>query len=101
PPLGRRMPVRWSTTPRRLDVALPALGTSAQAMDRFGTRRPLSVDADGHIRVTLAPATANTVLGFPDAYFIGGEPLIVLEPLPDAYRPLEPTWTNLPGPGEP
>jgi hypothetical protein len=101
PSLSRRMTIVWNMTPRPVDTALSALGSSAQAMDRFGTRRPLNVDADGLIRVTLPPATANTIPGFPNAYFIGGEPLLVLEPLTDKYTPLEPTYANLPLPGQP
>jgi hypothetical protein len=100
PSLGRRMTVVWNMTPQTVATDLAALGTTAQAMDRFGTRRPLTVE-DGHIRVTLAPATANTIPGFPNAYFIGGEPILVLEPLPDRYAPLEPTYANLPLPGQP
>ena len=70
-------------------------------MGRFGGLRPLDVDADDHIRVTLAPATANTIPSFPTASFIGGEPLLVLEPLTDSCAPLEPTDARLPPPAQP
>jgi hypothetical protein len=82
-------------------AAIAALGASARLMDRTGAVRPLEVGDDGHIQVTLAPATANTIPGYPEAYFIGGEPAIVLEALPDDYSPFAPTYANLPDPGQP
>ena len=39
--------------------------------------------------------------GFPDAYFCGGAPALVLEPLPSDYQPFAPTYANLPSPGLP
>lgn len=101
PSLARRLTAVWNASPQPLSVPVAAIGASAQAMDRFGAVRPLEVDADSQIRLTLPPATANTIPGFPGAYFIGGEPLLVLEPLPDRYTPREPTWTNLPASGQP
>ena len=101
PTLNRRMTVLWNTTPQPRESVMTALGPTAQAMDRLGQRRPLEIDQAGHIRVTLAPATANTIPGFADAYFIGGEPVLVLEPLPVGYRPLPPTFGNLPPIGQP
>ena len=98
--LGRRMTVLWNCSPTPRAVRVAALGASASRMDRLGATSPLSVAADGHINVTLAPATASTVPGYPDAYFIGGEPTIVLEPLPDSYTPFAPTYGNLPAPGQ-
>jgi hypothetical protein len=80
---------------------IPALGTTADAMDKFGATRPLTVAEDGHIHITLARATANTIPGYPDSYFIGGEPVLVLEPLTDGYEPIAPTVANLPLPGQP
>jgi hypothetical protein len=101
PALGRRMTVVWNARPVARDASILALGSSVQRMDRFGNVQPLEVDDDGHIHVTLAPATANTVPGFSDAYFIGGEPVLVLEPLPTSYEPFAPTFSNLPAPGQP
>jgi hypothetical protein len=101
PMLGRRMTVIWNATPQVRDALIPALGPTAQVMDRFGQIQPAEVNDDSHIHVTLAGATANTVPGFPDAYFIGGEPVLVLEPLPGDYTPLAPTYSNLPPPGQP
>ncbi len=97
---GRRITALWTTSPVERVARVPALGGAAQAMDKFGVRRPLSVD-DGYIYVTLAPATANTIPGYPETYFIGGEPLLVLEPLPDSYEPFRPTFANLPPAGQP
>lgn len=101
PDAGRRMTVIWNMSPEPSQTTISALGPTAQLMDRFGAITPTEVDQGGHISVTLAPATANTIPGFPDVYFIGGEPLLVLEPLPSGYEPLVPTWTSLPWPGQP
>jgi hypothetical protein len=100
PALDRRVTVLWNMTPGPRQLSLTALGPSAQVMDRFGTARAVDIDADGHIQVTLGPATANTITGYPDEYYIGGEPLLVLEPLPTDYAPLAPTYANLPDPGQ-
>jgi hypothetical protein len=101
PSLARRLSVVWNASPDPQTTALLALGTTAQRMDRFGAVSPLAIDDDGQIRLSLPPATANTIPGYPSAYFIGGEPTIVVEPLPDDYAPLEPTYANLPEPGTP
>jgi hypothetical protein len=100
PSLQRRMTVIWSTTPQKRQTAIRALGATAQLMDRFGNIHPLEVAEDNHVHVTLQPASANTVPGFPDAYFIGGEAQMLLEPLPDDYTPFPPTYANLPEPGQ-
>jgi hypothetical protein len=101
PALGRRITAVWNTSPRQRIVRVPAIGGTAQAMDKFGQVRPLTVESDGHIHVTLARATANTIPGYPETYFIGGEPVLVVEPLPDSYTPFEPTYANLPLAGQP
>jgi hypothetical protein len=100
PALGRRMTAIWNTSAQEREALIPALGSSAEAMDKFGQIRPLSVAGDGHIHVTLPRATANTIPGFPDSFFIGGEPLLVLEPLVEGYEPFAPTLANLPPPGQ-
>ena len=87
PGASRRVTALWNTSPRERVVDIPALGSTAQA--------------DGHIYVTLAAATANTIPGYPETYFIGGEPVLVLEPLPDGYQPYMPTFANLPLAGQP
>jgi hypothetical protein len=101
PSAQRRMTVLWNCGPSPTTATVVALGSSAQLMDRFGTVQPLQVGEDGTIAVALAPATANTIPGYPDAYFIGGPPAVVLEPLPSDYAPLAPTYANLPTPGYP
>jgi hypothetical protein len=101
PSLNRRVTVMWNGGSQASEAIISALGSTAQVMDKFGTIQPLDVGEDGYIRVTLGPATANTIPGFPDAYFIGGEPLLVLEPLRTDYEPLAPTYANLPAPGQP
>ena len=94
------MTALWNTSPQPREALIPALGAAAEAMDKFGQTRPLSVAEDGYIHVTLAGATANTIPGYPNSYFIGGEPVLVLEPLSVGYEPFAPTLANLPLPGQ-
>jgi len=99
PGLNRRLTVVWNMTSQPLQLTLPAVASTAQLMTRFGATSPLTIAPDNTIQLTLAPSTANTIEGYPNAYFIGGEPQIVVEPLPNDDAPLEPTYENLPAPG--
>jgi hypothetical protein len=99
PAFGRRMTVLWNTGPTPRAYSLPALGETAQAMNKFGVVRPLEVDAEGQIRLTLPAATAHSIPGYPNAAFIGGDPVIVLEPLPATYQPLAATPESFPPDG--
>ncbi len=98
PALERRVMVLWNTSLYDRVIDLVALGDTAQALDKFGRTRGLGVAADGHISITLPRATANTIPGYPETYFIGGEPLLVVESLPNGYAPYAPTFANLPLP---
>jgi hypothetical protein len=91
PSRARRLTIVWNMDAESIDVELPALGSRAQAMDKLGRLWPLAIDEDGWLRVAARGATANTLPGFPDGYFIGGEPVIVVEPLPPSYQPYAPT----------
>ena len=95
------MTVVWNCSAQSRQTLIPAIGAKAQVMDRSGNVQPIDVAADGYIHVTLAPATANTIPGYPETYFIGGEPALVLESLPSDYAPYPPTYANLPDPGQP
>lgn len=57
----------------------PATLGSALLVDKYGRQTPL-VPSDGAYRLTLEPATANTVNGDPTTYLIGGNPVLVVEP---------------------
>jgi hypothetical protein len=65
-------------------------------MDKFGATRPLEVREGGLVDLVLEPATANTIPGYPDAYFVGGNPVFVVEPMPAEYQPYQVTTWNLP-----
>ena len=82
PSNARRVTVVWNMTPQPLSLTLSTLGPTAQLMDRFGATRPATLESDNRLRLTLAPATANTVQDFPNTYFIGGEPSSSLNPFP-------------------
>jgi hypothetical protein len=69
---------------------------SARFAHRQTRKRPRPPH-DNRAALALSPATANTLPGFPEAFFIGGDPLLLVEPLPDEYVPLEPS-ASLPRP---
>jgi hypothetical protein len=70
--------VVWSAAPRQADVSLPARGKSALVVDKYGSATALTPQ-DGVYSLSLAPATHNTVNGDPTLYFIGGDPLLLVE----------------------
>lgn len=91
PVLGRRLTVVWNTTGQPVELSLPALGSSAEGMDKVGNTIDLTVDDAGDIPLELPAATDNTLPGNPTGYFVGGDPLLISEPLPAGYQPLTPT----------
>lgn len=91
PTKARRLTVIWNMGAVPVEVQVPALGRWALAMDKSGQRSMLSIDAARQIRLTARGATANTLPGYPDGYFIGGEPIVLIEPLSEGYRPFAPT----------
>lgn len=98
PELGRRVTVAWSRVGQPQEMRLALLGPTASVIDKFGrTRASLTASPDGSAALTLPPATANTLPGFPNDYFVGGDPMLIAEPLPDSYQPL-PVSASLPKP---
>lgn len=79
--LGRErdtITVAWSAVPRRLELPLPATAPEAQLVDQLGRASRLAPD-QGRYRLTLAPATANTVNGDPTRYLVGGSPVLLVQ----------------------
>ena len=71
--------VAWSAAPRPAIVSVVARADSAMLVDKYGGETPITA-ADGAYRLTLEPATANTVNGDPGVYLIGGSPVLLVEP---------------------
>ena len=70
--------VAWSAAPRPAEVSIPARGSSALLVDKYGAATPIS-PLDGAYQLSLEPATANTVNGDPTVYLIGGSPRLLVE----------------------
>ena len=70
--------VAWSQVPRSAALVIPARKTSARLVDKFGRESAVTPVA-GFYQLSLDPATANTMNGDPSTYFIGGNPLILVE----------------------
>jgi hypothetical protein len=76
---------------------VPANAASALLVDKLGQTTSISAQ-DGAYRLSLPPATTNTVNGDPTLYLIGGSPLLVVEGTPRLPAP-EPSAPN-PPPGK-
>jgi hypothetical protein len=70
--------VAWSQVPRATELAIPARKSSARLVDKFGGEAAVT-PVDGFYQLHLDPATANTMNGDPSTYFIGGNPLLLIE----------------------
>jgi hypothetical protein len=71
--------VAWSAAPHPAVVSIPATTPNALLVDKYGRETPVA-PTDGAYRLSLDPATANTVNGDPSRYLIGGSPLLLVEP---------------------
>ena len=73
--------VAWSASPRPASVQVDATAERALLVDKLGNARGVS-PVGGKYLFDLAPATANTVPDNPEAYPIGGSPLLLVQPWP-------------------
>ncbi len=78
---SRRATVAWNTTPTPYTMALCALGPSARVLDDTGAERASAAAGafPSSYVLPLAPASAHGLFNGKDLYYIGGDPLIVLE----------------------
>lgn len=98
PSLGRRVTVLWNMEGAALTTEFKTLGSVVRVVDKFGREIDrLLPGPSGTVTVPLGPATANTLPGYPGSYFIGGDPLLLVEELPADYQPF-PSAPNLPAP---
>lgn len=78
----QRTHVLWNGTAAPSQVALPARGSGARWIDRYGGETPLSRNAAGQVTVTLEAAARHFKLfgGDPPGYhYVGGPTLLVVE----------------------
>ncbi|MEJ5309948.1 MAG: hypothetical protein WHX52_09255 [Anaerolineae bacterium] len=94
-----KVSVLWNTNPVTSVYTLPATIPTATVVNRWGAARTLTATA-GSYTFTLPGATANLISN-PNDYFIGGDPLLVIEsetpnlPPTSTVRPL-PSLTYTP-----
>ncbi len=93
-----KVSVLWNTNPVTSVFTLPATIPTATLVNRWGATRTLTATS-GVYTFTLPGATANLISN-PNDYFIGGDPLLVIEsetpnlPPTSTVRPLPPvTYT--------
>ncbi len=77
-PGGRRVTVLWNGDGTPLRVRVPRHSPAARLLDRLGGTVPLTGDQDGWL-VSLPAATAHFSGDPPGYYFIGGDPLLLIE----------------------
>jgi hypothetical protein len=89
---GDRVTVLWTMKPQPLAVGVEATGGAALRITKYGeadTIEPLG----GEYRLELSAATANSNELDPQDFVVGGDQVIIVEPLDGdlagAYRPLD------------
>ena len=75
---GGTITVAWSQAPRPATVQIPAGRGNALLVDKYGGQTPIT-PRDGAYQLALDPATANTINGEPNRYYIGGNPQLLVE----------------------
>jgi hypothetical protein len=70
--------VLWNGDPDALQVSLPRLAERATLLDKYGRVQPIEPDGD-RWRLTLAGATAHSPLDPEGFYYVGGDPLLLIE----------------------
>jgi hypothetical protein len=74
----QRISVIWNGDGASLSVRLPRNSEHAALVDKYGRTLPLDRDGD-HWRITLPAAAAQSPLDPPGYYFIGGDPVLLIE----------------------
>ena len=77
-PGARRVSVVWNADPMPTCARFARNGNAAHVLDKHGTASPASLQGDTWT-VTLAPATAHFADDPDGYYFIGGDPLLLVE----------------------
>jgi hypothetical protein len=75
---AQRIHVLWNADGQPLRVRLPRQGSQAFLVDKYGGVRPLG-DEDGWYAVDLPAATAIGPFDPPGYYYLGGDPLLVVQ----------------------
>lgn len=92
---NRRVTAVWTTKPASFSVSIPASTASATVIDQYGRGTPVSA-SNGQYALTLDPATMHTNQDDPNAYLIGGHPLLLVEESPSgAARSIVGTFADL------
>jgi len=77
-PDGQRVSVLWNGDGEPRRIALPRRSENAALIDKYG--RPAALERDGdHWVVTLPGATAQSPIDPEGYYFVGGDPLLLIE----------------------
>ena len=84
---GERISVVWNQSPQPAEASIAAIADEAILVSKSGDSRAVVPDR-GIYRLPLEPATYHTIPGLPDAYAIGGSPLILVERI-DGAEPID------------
>ena len=88
---AQRINVLWNGSDQLVRARVPMQGSGAILVDKLGNQMPIEAH-DGWYEVTLAPASAHGPADPPGYYYVGGDPLLVVQDDVPFYAPVvEPT----------
>jgi hypothetical protein len=95
-PGSQRVTALWNGDGSALRVRVRQNGSSARVVDRMGRSQALQAN-QGYWLVDLPGATAHHPMDHPNYFFIGGEPLLIVEEGVDASAPVQAPALGDPG----
>ncbi len=75
---SERVSVLWNASGKPLQARIPKQGEAALLVDKLGRQQPLEETAGWYV-VDLAPATAVGPTDPPGYYYVGGDPLLIVQ----------------------
>jgi hypothetical protein len=93
---AERVSVVWNASPRLATAHIPAVGKSAQVVDKYGRDTGEVVAQNGEYQLELQPTSNNADPRDPSEYLVGGDPRLLVEhvaPLPTVVdAPIQVLW---------
>jgi hypothetical protein len=76
---SERVSVIWNASPQPVTARIPAVGTSAMVVDKFGRDTGEVVAQNGQYSLELPPSSNNSDPRDPSLYLVGGDPRLLVE----------------------
>jgi hypothetical protein len=94
-----RVTVAWNTRPTPMDLTIPPMGTTATQVSKVGDSTSLALPTDPNqplYQFHLAGATDNTDDANANDYFVGGDPMVLVEDGVGDFVSINPTTVYYP-----